>query len=40
MIKICKNEYHDFDKKYLVYKNFWFWDAYWFSIVSLTEKFA
>ena len=22
MIKICKKEYHDFDKKYLVYKNF------------------
>ena len=22
MITICKNEYHDFDKKYLVYKNF------------------
>jgi len=22
MIEICKNEYHDFDKKYLVYKNF------------------
>lgn len=22
MIDICKNEYHDFDKKYLVYKNF------------------
>ena len=22
MTEICKNEYHDFDKKYLVYKNF------------------
>ncbi len=22
MIKICKKEYHDFEKKYLVYKNF------------------
>ena len=22
MIEICKKEYHDFDKKYLVYKNF------------------
>ena len=22
MMKICKKEYHDFDKKYLVYKNF------------------
>ncbi|MGD2106474.1 MAG: tRNA-intron lyase [Nitrosopumilaceae archaeon] len=22
MIEICKNEYHDFEKKYLVYKNF------------------
>lgn len=22
MIELCKNEYHDFDKKYLVYKNF------------------
>ena len=22
MVAICKNEYHDFDKKYLVYKNF------------------
>ena len=22
MIEICKNEYHEFDKKYLVYKNF------------------
>ncbi len=22
MNEICKNEYHDFDKKYLVYKNF------------------
>ena len=22
MIKICKKEYHNFDKKYLVYKNF------------------
>ena len=22
MIEICKEEYHDFDKKYLVYKNF------------------
>ncbi len=22
MIEICKQEYHDFDKKYLVYKNF------------------
>lgn len=22
ILEICKNEYHDFDKKYLVYKNF------------------
>ena len=22
MVEICKKEYHDFDKKYLVYKNF------------------
>ncbi len=22
MLEICKKEYHDFDKKYLVYKNF------------------
>ena len=22
MLEICRNEYHDFDKKYLVYKNF------------------
>ncbi len=22
MLQICKNEYHNFDKKYLVYKNF------------------
>ena len=22
MVEICKNEYHDFEKKYLVYKNF------------------
>jgi len=22
IVSICKNEYHDFDKKYLVYKNF------------------
>ncbi len=22
MLKICRNEYHDFDEKYLVYKNF------------------
>jgi tRNA-intron endonuclease len=22
MLEICRNEYHDFDEKYLVYKNF------------------
>ena len=22
MVQICKNEYHDFEKKYIVYKNF------------------
>ncbi|KKL53205.1 hypothetical protein LCGC14_2277800, partial [marine sediment metagenome] len=22
ILKICRNEYHDFDEKYLVYKNF------------------